>query len=63
MNMIGHQCVSVNGAATSASRLFQPMEIAVVIFIGEKTRLAVDAALNDVQRVVSEQNTGAAGHD
>jgi hypothetical protein len=30
------------------------MEIAVVIFIGEKTRLAVDAALNDVQRVIGE---------
>jgi hypothetical protein len=54
MNMIGHQCVGVYGAAASASRLFQPMEIAVVIFIGEKTRLAVDAALNDVQRVIGE---------
>jgi hypothetical protein len=38
------------------------MEIAVVIFIGEKTRLAVDAALNDVQGVISKENSGATGH-
>jgi len=38
------------------------MEIAVVIFIGEKARLAVDAALNDVQRVIGEQYAGATGH-
>ncbi len=62
MDVIGHQGVGVDGAATSASRLFQPMEIAVVIFIGKKARLAVDAALNDVQRVVGEKDAGAAGH-
>jgi hypothetical protein len=38
------------------------MEIAVVIFIGEKTRLAVDAALNDVQRVIRKVNSGATRH-
>ena len=38
------------------------MEITVVILIGEKARLAVDAALNDVQRVIGEKNAGAAGH-
>ena len=52
----------MNSAATIASRFFQPMEIAVVIFIGEKTRLAIDAALNNVQRVIGKKNSGATGH-
>jgi hypothetical protein len=32
--------------------LFQPMEVALVVLLGEEARLAIDAALNDVQRVV-----------
>lgn len=60
--MVGHQHIGVNGTATSASRLLQPMEIAVVIFIGKKARLAVDTALNGVQRGVGEQDAGATGH-
>jgi hypothetical protein len=62
MNVVGHQRIGMYRAATSASRLFQPMEITVVILIGEKTRLAVDAALNNVQRVIGEKNARAAGH-
>lgn len=62
MNVVSHQRVGVYRAAASASRLFQPMEITVVILISEKARLAVDAALNNVQRVIGEKNAGAAGH-
>ena len=62
MDVVGHQYVGMNCAATIASRLFQPMEIAVAIFIGEKTRLAIDAALNNVQRVISKTDSGATGH-
>jgi hypothetical protein len=28
------------------------MEVALVVFLGEEARLAIDSALNDVQRVV-----------
>lgn len=63
MDVVSHQRIGMNGAAVSASRLVQPMEITEIVFIGKKARLAVDAALNNVQRVASEQNAGAAGHD
>ena len=62
MNVVGHQCISVNGAAAIASRFFQPMELAVIVLFGEKARLAIDAALNDVQRHFSELETWAARH-
>ena len=62
MNVIGHQGVRVNSAAAIASRFFQPMEVAVVVLFGKKARLAIDAALNDVQRHFSELETWAARH-
>ena len=62
MDVVGHQYMSMNCAATIASHRSQPMEIAVVIFIGEKTWLAIDAVLNNVQRVISKKNSGATGH-
>jgi len=61
MDVVGHQYISMNSAATIASRFLQPMEIAVVIFICEKTRLAIDAALNNV-RVIGKKDSGATGH-
>lgn len=60
--MVGHQHVRMNGAAPIASRVFEPMEVAVVVLLGEKARLAVDAALNDVQRNFRELETRAARH-
>jgi hypothetical protein len=60
--MVGHQRVSVYGTAAIASRFFQPMEVTVVVLFGEKAGLAIDATLNDVQRNVSELETGAARH-
>jgi hypothetical protein len=52
----------VNGTAAIASRFFQPMEVTLVVLLGEEARLAIDAALNDVQRVVGEKNAWAAWH-
>ena len=60
--MVGHQYVGVNGATVIASRFFQPMEVAVVVLFGEKAGLAVDAALDDVQRGFGELDAGATGH-
>jgi hypothetical protein len=60
--MIGHQHIGVDGAAAIASRLFEPMEVALIVLLGKEAWLAVDAALNDVQRVVGKQNAGATWH-
>jgi hypothetical protein len=38
------------------------MEIAVVILIGEKARLTIDAALDNVQRVFSKKYPAATRH-
>ena len=54
MDMVGHQHIGVNRTAAIASRFFEPMEVALVILLGEEAGLAVDAALNDVQRVIGE---------
>jgi hypothetical protein len=51
MDVVGHQHIGVNGAAAIASRFFQPMEVTLVVLLGEEARLAIDAALNDVQGV------------
>ena len=37
------------------------MEVTVVILFGDKTRLAIDAALNDVQRNFCELEARATG--
>jgi hypothetical protein len=52
MNMVGHQRIGMHGTAAIANRFFQPMEVALVVLLGEEARLAIDAALNDVQRIV-----------
>ena len=44
------------------SRLFEPVEVAVVVLYGEKAGLAIDAALDDVQRCFGELDTGATWH-
>ena len=62
MNVVAHEYVGANGAAPIASRLFEPVEVAVVVLFGEKAGLAIDAALDDVQRGFSELDAGATGH-
>jgi len=38
------------------------VEVAVVVLFGEKAGLAIDAALDDVQRGFGELDAGATGH-
>lgn len=38
------------------------MEVALKVLIGKEARLAIDAALDDVQRVIGNQDARAAGH-
>lgn len=61
------QIVSANwslptGTAPTANRLFDPIEVEVVVLFGEKAELAVDAALDDVQRGFGKLEAGATSH-
>ena len=60
MNVVSYQYIRVYGTAAIVSGFFEPMEVAVVILIGKKAGLPIDAALNNVQRVISEKKAGAA---
>jgi hypothetical protein len=60
--VIGHQDVCVKGAIVLNQGFLQPMEIAEIIFLSKKARLAIVATLHEVQRDSIEVDTGAAGH-
>ena len=62
VHVVGHEDVGVDGTAPIASRLFEPVEVAVVVLFSEKAGLAIDAALDDVQRGFGELDAGATGH-
>ena len=62
VHMVGHQCIGVDGAAAIASRFFKPMEVALIILLGKEARLAIDSALNNVERVIGKKNTWAMWH-
>lgn len=63
MNVVGHQNVGMYRAVVIGSRFLQPVEVAVIVLFGKETRLSIDAALYQVQRITGEFDSGAAGHD
>jgi hypothetical protein len=50
VNVVGHEGIGMDVAVPIGSRFFQPVEEDVVILLGKKTGLSIDAALNDVLR-------------
>jgi hypothetical protein len=62
MHVIGHQNEGVQRTTGSDQRLTQPLEITVVIILRKEARLAVMAALHNVQRYVGKVDAGAARH-
>lgn len=62
MDMVGHQCLSMERAGILLQRFTQPVEIGLVVFFGKETGLAVVAALDDVKRNAIKMDAGAAGH-
>ena len=48
--------------ALALQRLGEPVQVGVVILLGEKAGLAVVAALHDMQRNAIEMKAGATGH-
>jgi len=48
VNVVGHEDVGMNGAVPIGSRLFEPVEVAVVVLLGKEAGLSVDAALDNM---------------
>ncbi len=60
--MVGHQHVSVNEATAVFRVLFQPVEIQSIVFIGKEARLAIIAALNQMERHSRKGDTWPSWH-
>jgi hypothetical protein len=63
VDVIGHQHIGVQRALGLAQRFSQPMQVAAVVFLAEKARLAVVAALHDVERNSIKLDTRTSGHE
>jgi hypothetical protein len=48
VNVVGHEDVGVDGAMPIGSRFLKPVEVAVVVLLGKKTGLSIDATLDNV---------------
>src|SRR4030067_104451 len=62
MHMVRHQHICMIPAAGLACILGKPIQIAAIVFIGEKTRLAIIATLDDVDRYIRQSDAGATPH-
>lgn len=62
MNMIGHQCIGMQGATLFCQYFAEPMQISVIVLFREETRLTIMPALHDVQRDIIQMDTWPAGH-
>ena len=49
VHMIGHEHVGVQFASCLGERFLQPMQVALVIRLAKEARLAIVAALHDMQ--------------
>lgn len=49
MDVIGHQHIGMDAATGLGSVFGQPVKVVPVVLVGEKTRLAVITALNQVK--------------
>ena len=61
--VIGHQHIGVYGAAKLVGKLFQVVQVELVVLFGMKADGAIVAALNDVPSNAGEGKAGAAGHE
>ena len=60
--MVRHQYIRVNTAAGFPGIFGKPIQIAAIVFIGEKTGLAIIAALNEMDRDIGQCDAGATWH-
>lgn len=62
MDVVGHEDVGVDDAAPVGSRFLEPVEVAVIVLLGEEAGLAIDASLDEVLRNSGKLDARAAGH-
>ena len=62
MHVVGHQYVSMNGAAKLGSEFFKVMQVELVILFGMETRRTIIAALDDVPWDAGYRDAGASRH-
>jgi len=62
MHMIGHQAPGMDGATMFFGLLAEMIQVEAVIFLGIKARRTVVAALDQMDRNIRQQNTGATRH-
>ena len=60
--MVGHQHAGVDGATELVGKLFEIVQIELIVLFAVETDRAVIAALEDVPRNAGEGEAGAAGH-
>ena len=62
MHMIGHQCIGVQVTGFFLKGFTQPVQVGVVVLFREEARLAIVAALHDMQRYAIDMDAGSARH-
>ena len=62
MDMVGHQYISVNGAAEATRQRIKMLKVEQVILLGMKTNGAVVTTLDDVPGNAWEAESDAAQH-
>lgn len=63
MDMVGHQHISMEGEAVGVGGILQTVEIEVKVVLCGEGRLAIVAALDDVQRLARDEEAGQACHE
>ena len=62
MNVVGHQHVGVDGATELVGKLFEVVQLELIILFALETDRALIAALEDVPGNAGEGQAGATGH-
>lgn len=60
--MVGHEGIGMDVAAPIGSRFFQPVEVTVIVLLGEETGLPIVSPLNDVLRHSGKINAWETWH-
>jgi hypothetical protein len=62
MDVIGHEDISVNAAATALCSFREPPSVLDVVVFAEEDRTAIVAALDDVERLIGQEGATQSGH-
>lgn len=62
MHVVGNALVGVELAFIRRERFAQPVQVVLIVFLGEETGFTMVLALDDVQRDAITLDAGATGH-